>query len=66
MNKSPTAESVILGIGLVASSAMAFAAASSSTVDALFNTSAGNTNTYAMLMAGLGIMGTIARRRKSN
>ena len=63
MNKSSTTKRILLSIGMVASSSMAFAATSRFTMDALANNSTGSGQTCAMLLAGLGLMGTIARRR---
>ena len=66
MKKSSTTKRILLSIGMVASSSMAFAATSSYTMDVLSNSSAGGNQTVAMLLAGLGLMGTIARRRNSH
>jgi hypothetical protein len=65
MKKSSTVNRILLGIGMVASTSVAFAATSSFALDAISNYSAGN-QTFAMLLAGLGLMGTIARRRQGN
>lgn len=65
MKKSSTAKRILLGIGMVASTSMAVAATSSFTLDAISSSSTGN-QTYAMVLAGLGLMGTIARRRNGN
>ena len=66
MKKSSTAKRVLLSIGMVVTSSMAFAATSDFTMNALSNVSAGSNQTYALLLAGLMLMATIARRRNSN
>lgn len=66
MKKSSTAKRILLSIGMVASSSMALAATSNFTMDALSNSSTGSNQTTVMLLAGLGLMVTIARRRSGN
>lgn len=66
MKKSSTAKRFLLSIGMVASTSMALAATSNFTMDTLTSSSAGGNQMYAMLLAGLGLMATIARRRSGN
>ena len=64
MKKSSTAKRIVLSVGMVAFSSMAFAATSHFAVDALVSGSAsGSSETLALVLAVVGLMGTIARRR---
>jgi MYXO-CTERM domain-containing protein len=63
MNQMSASKRVLLSIGLVVFSSVAFAATGSFAVDALFDASAGSSETTALVLAGLALMATIARRR---
>jgi hypothetical protein len=63
MKTSSVVKRILLSIALVASSTLAFAATGDYLLGAKVDSTGGGTETYAMLLAGLGLMGTIARRR---
>jgi hypothetical protein len=63
MKTSSPIKRILLSIGLVAMSTLAFSATGDFLLDAKAGSDLGGGETYAMLLAGLGLMGTIARRR---
>jgi hypothetical protein len=64
MNKASANKRILLSVGMLASSSIAFAFTSSATNDVqVYNGNSGSSDTYAMVLAGLGLVATIVFRR---